>query len=340
MQAVLKSTADAIDALRPVPDAGDGGRKPGPHAAAASPDAIPGRIVVAAAPPARRPSLIAALAVALIGGAVAGAAAGAFIATELRPAPPAGRATTPAPAVASPAPGEGSAALGERVTALGETVGELVSARIAPLEAAADTTAFRLAALGRRIDHVQDDLRRLGEAGPETLPAAIAVLQLKTRVDGGGPFGAELSLVRQFVAETPETAPAMAVLVVGAERGVPTAVDLREAFARLSPLVLEQASRTDGTVIGWSVAQTQHALAFLGFADAPPENPLRVAVAQAQRALDRGQVVAAAAAFDGVDGVAGAIASGWLASARLRIATDHSVDLLLTRTTKRLVGTK
>lgn len=322
MQAARVSMPEATDIVRPA----------SADEAASAPTRRPERHpVLTVAPPAEPPTPAATpapvrastgIAAAVAAGALAGAVAAlaAIVAWQHLPAP----ADTPT-----------AAAIGEQLAQVSQAVDGLAG-RVAPLETAGDTTAFRLAALGRRIDAIQEDLQRLGETGPDTLPAAIAVLQLKTRIDGGGPFRGELALVRQYVAETPETASALAVLLVGADRGVPTATDLRERFLRVAPLLLEQAGRADGTIIGWSMNRTQHALAFLGLTDEPPEDPLRAVVASARQALDRGQPAAAVAELETVDGIGGAIVSGWLSAARLRVATDQSIDLLLGRITRRM----
>ena len=186
--------------------------------------------------------------------------------------------------------------------------------------------AYRIAMLERRLAETSDRVRSLRSTGG-AIPGVIALDHLRRRVDLGVPYADQLATARAFLPDTPDTAPAAAILHAHSGRGVPTVVDLLESFGRIEPLIATQASRSVG--IDMMLERFWHdAMHLIGFAEERMANPLLSGMAAVRRALERGQLAAAVDAATAMERELGPIITGWLSIARARLVVERSLEAL------------
>ena len=192
--------------------------------------------------------------------------------------------------------------------------------------AIAPDLAYRIAMLERRLAETSDRVRALRSTG-SAVPGVIALDHLRRRVTQGLPYAEQLISARAFLPETPETAPATAILHAHSVRGVPTISELLESFGRIEPLIATQAARAPG--FGVILERFWHdALHLAGFAEERPANPLETGMIAVRRALEKGRVDAAVDAASAMEPELGPIVAGWLSIVRGRLLVERSLETL------------
>lgn len=227
--------------------------------------------------------------------------------------------------------GAGVAGLADRIDALeravaaapeGVALGALES-KIERLIALAGNLVSRIAALERRSTPV---------AGKS--PALLlAVGQLRAALRGSGPFDVELDALRAVAADDPEVSGAVAALVAAlterAREGVPTLDVLRAGFAAIAGPVVraddapEEASRVERWISRFTSLVTVRPVG----GDVPGDSADAV-VARAEARLAEGDLAAAVAEVEGLEGAPAEAAADWLAAARARLAAERALAAL------------
>ncbi|MFQ5955742.1 MAG: COG4223 family protein [Kiloniellales bacterium] len=199
----------------------------------------------------------------------------------------------------------------------------------------------RLGALERR-DDVENLVSRLAAleqraASRQGLPAgaalAVAVAQLRVALAQSGPFAAELEAVRALVGDDPVLAQSVAVLAERAETGVPTLAVLEGRFGDLAAAVAAAAGTPAGD--DWVATALRRLRALVSWRRvgerAQRAGGAEMRLAQAEAALDDGDLAEAVGALEGLDGAAATAVAGWLGDARARLEADRAVAALTAR---------
>ncbi len=190
--------------------------------------------------------------------------------------------------------------------------------------------AFRLALIEARLrDSPASTLAAGGPAAEGSVPALLALFEVRDRLARGGSFAAPLAVLRR-------TAPAgvgrdLDALLVHAATGVATQETLRIEFNRLLPVLDDLAAQEDGRIIGRMQRGVTDILAGMGLLDPSLPPPTRRALDTMTDALARGDVAKAVDAATALPADHQTIIASWLTTARARVDVEHSVEALSAR---------
>jgi len=225
------------------------------------------------------------------------------------------------------------------VTALGAVqtahTTELAAVRseLAALSARADAArealraeSEQLAALGLREDSLESRVQTLERKAdqPEAARRAalgIALASLAGATNGGGPFATELDAVAQLAPGTPQTA----ALRDAAQTGVADKAALLTSFepAARAALKADAAAQTDGI---WDrLAGNAASLVTIRRTGALEGDSTEALLARGELALRQGDLNAALATLDRLDGPAADAMAAWMQTARARAAVDDLI---------------
>jgi hypothetical protein len=206
--------------------------------------------------------------------------------------------------------------------------------------AAVQEEAARLAALAGELERRLAAIEARPVAAGAEAGALLAVAQLRAALARSGAFEAELSAVRTIAGEDdPAIGAALAALAPHAATGIPTLAMLRGRFAALADAAVRAAyAPPEG---GW-LERTFARLAQLvtvrrvgdDVAGATPE----AIVARAEARLAAGDLAAAVAETEALDGAPGALTADWLGDARARLAAERALATLDSRAVAALAG--
>jgi hypothetical protein len=213
--------------------------------------------------------------------------------------------------------------------------------RIEAAESAAKDAAAKLTSLAGTVEAL-GDLATRGEAtagdsgrGPER--HYLAAIQLRSAVQGSGPYTRELEAVSRSADGNAELQAAIGVLAAHAQTGVPSVGDLRVSFAksvsgRIPPTHPTQPSMTSRGV-SW-------VRSIIPGGQAPradsTETRNGTAVAMAERSLADGQLAAAVDQLLLLEDRAPLLAAEWLREASARLANDKAAATVVSKAFDRL----
>jgi uroporphyrinogen-III synthase len=243
-----------------------------------------------------------------------------------------------------------------RLAALGERV-DAVQGRIAAISGAIDALSARIDQLAQETKNEPDparfagliaDSRRfsyelarlqeevaglnasLGERGEQRRGdnLILAIGQLREALARGAPYASALATLHAIGADEPAVAQVLPALEPHAERGVPTQADLRARFDNVAADVVRQA-RVSATQEWWRpIAERLSSLISVRrVGDVEGDSPAAL-VARAEQKLAAGDLAAAVAEVEKLNGDAAAPAQSWLADARARLAADAALARL------------
>jgi hypothetical protein len=240
-----------------------------------------------------------------------------------------------------------------------------LEARLAALEAArasppptADSTLARIQALERRVNETpapgsadqtpaasdHRDIEALTarvatleqrQSDARTTPASdravrlgLATMQLRMAVERGSPFPAELEAVSRLIDDPSGLAPLKAM----ADTGLPTPGGLAQTLSKLTPAMLQAAlpGGHEGGVLGRLEAGAERLVRIQRIDEAPGDDPAAV-IARADVKATRGDIAGALAEIDKLPDKVRAPASGWISTARARIAALDAARRLSTQ---------
>jgi hypothetical protein len=213
--------------------------------------------------------------------------------------------------------------------------------RIAQLEQrpAADPNAARAAAaearrlagtvqaLEQRLAAV--DQRERAEATVDRTDQAllVALTQLRQAVGTARPYGSELGAVTALARERPEITGAVAPLQANAAKGVPTLTLLTQQFAAAANEIVRADRAPPSDSFGDQVvAKLSSLVSVRRVGKGAVEQGAEAAVAAAEQALAEGDLGAAVAALETLQGPAAEAAKPWLDQARARLAAEAAVS--------------
>jgi uroporphyrinogen-III synthase len=206
--------------------------------------------------------------------------------------------------------------------------------RIALLEAQAGAAS----GLAQQVRSLEESTELARDTASKLATAVLAVGQLVQVVRDGGAFVRQLAAVRALGGDDPDIAQAAAELEPFSATGVPTLAALRaqlpatiDAVIRATPVTASD-TWTDRVVNRLASLVTVRRVGFQAIAAGGIDG----IVAQAETALDGGDLQAAVTALERLDGPPAEAAADWLQHARARLTADRALSTLQQRAIARL----
>ncbi len=188
-----------------------------------------------------------------------------------------------------------------------------------------DALAARLTSLEQQLKAAEQRLGKVAAGADRTVRLALVAMELRTAVERGIPFTAELQAARQL-AENPS---ALAALEASAATGVPSPAALAQNLSKLAPAMLEAASapRREAGVMERLQASAERLVRIRPVEEASGDEPSTM-VARAELKATRGDIAGALADLERLPEPVRAPAAGWIAAAKARLAAIDAAKAL------------
>ncbi len=215
--------------------------------------------------------------------------------------------------------------------------------RIARLEAAGDPElAGKVEAAGARVEGIEADLKRLSESGRTRKGDALllAVGQLREAASGSRPFDVELQLVLKAATGEAGIGEAAGPLAAFSRESVPTRAALKAQFPGLAARAAQAAlAPEEGSWLNRTAARLSRVVTVrrVGQGAERGEGAL-AAIARAENRLAAGDLAAAAAALEGLEGAPDEIFGEWREGAGARATIDVAIARLSRRAIERFAA--
>ena len=244
-----------------------------------------------------------------------------------------------APASAGAPSGAGAA---EAAAALGR-MAERIARLEAALEAAGDPRlAEKVESAGARVDGIEAELKRLAAAERTRKGDALllAVGQLREAAAGPRAFDAELQLVLRAAGGDAGIEDAAGLLAAVAPAGIPTRAALENRFPALAAKAAQSAlAPEDGDWLDRTASRLSRVVTIRRVGEGAEQGEGALAViARAESRLAAGDLAAASAALDGLDGAPAKSFDGWRKAAAARAAADAAIARLSRRAVERFAA--
>ncbi len=215
--------------------------------------------------------------------------------------------------------------------------------RIARLEAAGDPElARKVESADARVEGIEADLKRLSESNRTRKGDALllAVGQLREAAAGSRPFDVELDLVIKAAAGDPRIEEAAAPLAEVARKGVPTRAALEAQFPELAARAAQaDLASEEGGWLNRTAARFSRVVTVRRVGEGAEEGDgALAAIARAENRLAAGDLAAAAAALEELEGAPGKVYGKWRQSAKARAAIDAAIAGLSRRAVERFAA--
>jgi uroporphyrinogen-III synthase len=206
--------------------------------------------------------------------------------------------------------------------------------RIALLE----TQASVASGLAQQVRSLEASTAVARDTASKLATTVLAVGQLAQAVGDGGPFVRQLAAVRALGGDDPDIAQAAAELEAYATSGVPTLAALRAQLPATGDAVIRATPVTAGETWTDRVMDRLASLVTIRRvgSDAIAAGGVDGIVAQAEAALQGGDLQAAVTALERLDGASAQAASDWLQHARARLAAERALATLQQQAIARL----
>ena len=215
--------------------------------------------------------------------------------------------------------------------------------RIARLEAAGGPElAGKVEAAGARVEGIEADLKRLSESGRTRKGDALllAVGQLREAASGSRPFDVELQLVLKAATGEAGIGEAAGPLAAFSREGVPTRAALKAQFPGLAARAAQAAlAPEEGGWLNRTAARFSRVVTVrrVGEGAERGEGAL-AAIARAENRLAAGDLAAAAAALEGLEGAPDEVFGEWREGAGARATIDVAIARLSRRAIERFAA--
>ncbi len=188
-----------------------------------------------------------------------------------------------------------------------------------------DALAARLTSLEQQLKAAEQRLGKVAAGADRTVRLALVAMELRTAVERGIPFTAELQAAKQL-AENPS---ALAALEASAATGVPSPAALAQNLSKLAPAMLEAASapRREAGVMERLQASAERLVRIRPVEEASGDEPSTM-VARAELKATRGDIAGALADLERLPEPVRAPAAGWIAAAKARLAAIDAAKAL------------
>jgi hypothetical protein len=188
-----------------------------------------------------------------------------------------------------------------------------------------DVLAARLTNLEQQLKATEQRLGKVAAGADRAVRLALVAMELRTAVERGIPFKAELQAAKQL-AENPS---ALAALEASAATGVSSPAALAQNLSKLAPAMLKAASapRREAGVIERLQASAERLVRIRPVAEVSGDEPSTM-VARAELEATRGDIAGALADLERLPEPARAPAAGWIAAAKARLAAIDAAKAL------------
>lgn len=196
-----------------------------------------------------------------------------------------------------------------------------VDGDIGTLRESVQANATGLGTLGTRIDEVEEKIPA-PTAGPVLLTLAT---RIRTALDEGEPFAAEIQALRQFGGNDPVIAASAERLAPLASRGAPSLSLLRRDFNTAAKKVLEA---EEAAAPPWYERQMATFQSYFGWAAAPPPVPgeaARAALGRAAANITNGNFAEAVKDLATLQPPGAVHADAWLRMAMIRVEAERAL---------------
>lgn len=215
--------------------------------------------------------------------------------------------------------------------------------RIARLEAAGDPElAGKVAAAGARVEGIEADLKRLSESDRTRKGDALllAVGQLREAAAGSRPFDVELQLVLKAAAGDPGIEETARPLAEFSRKGVPTRAALEARFPELAARAAQaDLASEEGDWLNRTAARLSRVVTVRRVGEGAEQGDgALAAIARAENRLAAGDLAAAAAALEVLDGAPAKVFEAWRADSGARAAIDAAIAGLSRRAVERFAA--
>lgn len=212
--------------------------------------------------------------------------------------------------------------------------------RLTALEQALEALPQETAASGTAIDDLEIRIAALEARPPagvaQTTPAAslLAVAQLRAALGGSGPYETALAALAAVAGGRDgggdeAVAAALAVLTPNAGTGIPSRQRLRDRFTALAEAILRAVVAPPGdTWISRTLARLSGLITVRRVGGDVAGNTAEAIVARTEAHLEAGDLAAAVAEIEALDGPPAEVAASWLGQARARRAADAALATL------------
>jgi hypothetical protein len=188
-----------------------------------------------------------------------------------------------------------------------------------------DVLAARLTNLEQQVKAAEQRFGKVAAGADRTVRFALVAMELRTAVERGIPFTAELQAAKQLV-ENPSS---LAALEASAATGVPSPAALAQNLSKLAPAMLNAASvpRREAGVMERLQASAERLVRIRPVEEASGDDPSTM-VARAELEATRGDIAGALADLERLPEPARAPAAGWIAAAKARLAAIDAAKAL------------
>lgn len=223
------------------------------------------------------------------------------------------------------------AALGNRVAALENKPAPDASAAVAPLAAQVQQLGTQIDQINKQLAQIAHDAASNAESPQRVLMVSLA--SLGNAVAGSRPFAAELASVEALGQGRNGWAAALQPLEGPAKTGIPSTAVLAQRFSSdVAPAILraEAAAPTAKQSLGDAMLARLRGLIVIRRVDGSGAgtSPTDQAVAQAQAALNAGDLAGAVKALSALSGAPAAAAKPWLDAAQQRLDAEQAIAKL------------
>jgi uroporphyrinogen-III synthase len=226
-------------------------------------------------------------------------------------------------------------AIEQRMTA-GQEQATGLSDKIVTLGSQVGALSTRVDVLADTVEKLQNQVATREDRRTRAATLALAVPQLEAALEAGEPFEQALDGLRALGPDDPAVLDALKRLDAVAS-GVPSLPELRSSFDRVANDIVHAAQAPDGDSLIDQAAGNLMRLVTVRPVGADVEGDSAAArVARAEAALARGDLAAAVAELEGLEGAAAAAAAPWLAEAQKRLAAQEALTALQDQATQLL----
>ncbi|NYZ15331.1 hypothetical protein HL658_22565 [Azospirillum sp. RWY-5-1] len=209
-----------------------------------------------------------------------------------------------------------------------------IDGAIGPLRDSVQANSQGVQALGTRIDEVEEKIPA-PTAGPVLLTLAT---RIRTALDEGEPFAAEVQALRQFGGNDPVIAASAERLAPLATRGAPSLSLLRRDFNTAAKKVLEA---EEAAAPPWYERQMATVQSYFGWTVAPPAVPgeaARAALGRAAASITNGNFAEAVKDLAALQPPGAVHADAWLRMAMIRVEAERALRGLNEAALRRLAS--
>jgi hypothetical protein len=200
-----------------------------------------------------------------------------------------------------------------------------------------DTLSTHLDTLAETVEQVQNRLVTSEDRRTRAATLALIVAQLDTALDGGEPFRELLDGLRALGVDDRAVLDAIGTLDAAAASGVPSLPELRNSFDRSANEIVHAARAPDGDgLLDQAAGNLMRLVTVRPVGPDVKGDTAAARVARAEAALAEGDLAAAVAELEGLEGAAAEAAAPWLAEARARLAAQEALAALQDRATRLL----